>query len=185
MTRPSTWRSGGLTLPFAKVTQTGVRDSLLAIGAQVLLLHKPKSNSTDAVPAAPFLGDARGAALMERICIVDDDDAVRDLLSVFLEACGYAVTAFVSALALLDSADIAGYICLLLDMHMPGMTGLELIELLRGRGMKTPAILITGAANTTLREAAARFNATHFLDKPVDGDALLNAIDHARTDKQG
>ena len=117
---------------------------------------------------------------MERICIVDDDEAVRDSLAVFLEACGYGVVAFASALAFLNAAELGPLLCLLVDMHMPGMSGLELIEVLRARGMETPAFLVTAAAEPQLRAQAERLPALGFLDKPVDGDVLLAAVDSIR-----
>jgi FixJ family two-component response regulator len=63
-----------------------------------------------------------------------------------------------------------------IDMHMPGMTGIELIEMLRSRGDKTPAILITAAADPLLRTQGEKLSSFTFLDKPVDGDKLLDAI---------
>lgn len=114
---------------------------------------------------------------MERVCIVDDDEAVRDSLSVFLEACGYEVVAFASALAFLDAVNLEPLLCLLLDMHMPGMNGLELAELLRARGIETPIYIVTAAADPLLRAQGAKLSKLAFLDKPVDGDALLNALD--------
>lgn len=114
---------------------------------------------------------------MGSICIVDDDDAVRDSLAVFLEACGYAVVGFASALALLDAGEIANYLCLFVDMHMPGMSGLELLEVLRHRGIETPAWLITAAGDAGLRAQAAKLANVGFMEKPVEGDTLLDAID--------
>jgi two-component system response regulator FixJ len=113
---------------------------------------------------------------MERICIVDDDAAVRDSLSAFLGVCGYAVACFATALAVLDAGEIAGYACMVVDVHMPGMNGLELLELLRARGVETPAVLITGAADAGLRAQAEKLGRLAFLEKPVDGDTLLDAI---------
>ena len=113
---------------------------------------------------------------MDRICIVDDDDAVRDSLSAFLEACGYAVVCFATALAFLDAGELSGWLCLVLDIHMPGMNGLELLELLRARGVETPAVLITGAADAALRAQAEKLGRLSFLEKPVDGDTLLDTI---------
>ena len=114
---------------------------------------------------------------MECICIVDDDEAVRDSLASFLEACGYTVACFASALALLTAlGETAEYLCMLVDLHMPGMSGIQLLEMLRTRGIATPAILITAADSPGLRAAAAEQGGLSFLNKPVDGDTLLNAI---------
>lgn len=113
---------------------------------------------------------------MASICIIDDDEAVRDSLGVFLETCGYAVAGFASALAFLNCPDGLAYLCLLVDLHMPGMNGLELLQLLRERGVETPAMLITAAADTTLKAETAKLSNLTVLDKPVDGEALLAAI---------
>ncbi len=123
------------------------------------------------------LREGAGTAKMDPICIIDDDEAVRDSLAVLLDACGYAVVCFDSALAFLDAADIADFLCLLVDVHMPGMNGLELMELLRGRGIGTPAIMITGAADAALRAGAQRLASLTFMEKPVDGERLLDAIE--------
>lgn len=111
------------------------------------------------------------------ICIIDDDEAVRDSLAILLEACGYAVVGFASALTFLNGTDIAAYLCLLVDLHMPGMSGLELLELLRGRGVETPAALITAAADAMIRSKAAHLPDLVILEKPVDGDLLLATIE--------
>ena len=111
------------------------------------------------------------------IYIVDDDEAVRDSLAAFLEACGYAVTCFASALALLTAhGEAAECLCILVDVHMPGMNGIELLEELRARGIATPTIFITAADNPGLRASAAAQGGLSFLNKPVDGDTLLQAI---------
>jgi len=114
---------------------------------------------------------------MERICIVDDDEAVRESLAAFLEACGYATVCFASALAFLSAdGDAPDYLCMLVDVHMPGMSGIEMLEVLRTRGVATPAILITAADDALLRAAAAKLSGLRFLDKPIDGDTLLDTI---------
>jgi FixJ family two-component response regulator len=111
--------------------------------------------------------------------IVDDDDAVRDSMRVFLESFGMSVRDYASAHDFLgaDGADDKG--CLVLDLHMPGMNGLELLEMLRGRGSDVPAIVVTGRGDPVLKERARRAGALVLLDKPVDESVLLSAIDRA------
>ena len=114
---------------------------------------------------------------MKRICIVDDDQAVRDSLSAFLETCGYHAVSFTSAEDFLVRCDGGNNHCLLIDVHMPGMNGLDLLDALRKRGVNTPAILITAAANAFLRARAETLGVSEVLEKPIDGDALLAAIE--------
>jgi len=114
---------------------------------------------------------------MKRICIVDDDEAVRESLAAFLESCGYTSSCFASASAFLSAEDEAPpYLCMLVDVHMPGMSGIELVNVLRTHGVDIPAILITAAADAPLRAAAEKLGGLVLLDKPVDGDALLETI---------
>jgi CheY-like chemotaxis protein len=115
------------------------------------------------------------------VCIVEDDEAVRDSLAELLRSHGFEVQSYASALAFLgdrgqEHTDCA---CLIADLHMPGMNGLELVELLRKRRSTTPVVVITGRADSGLRERARRSDAIALLDKPVDEDALLRAIARA------
>jgi len=107
------------------------------------------------------------------VCVVDDDADNRDSLQALLEASGYAVLTFASAADYLHAPARDDIGCLLLDMHMPGIGGIELIERLRERGDETPAILLTvdGRDLSKLAEAAGAIKGLH---KPVnDGDLLL------------
>jgi FixJ family two-component response regulator len=81
------------------------------------------------------------------VCIVEDNDDVRDSLHLLLEAEGYAVAQYASAEAFLAAADAGRYDCLLFDHNLGGMTGLQLLEQLHMRGVRTPAILLTGVSN--------------------------------------
>jgi len=111
--------------------------------------------------------------------VVDDDEAVRDSLRILLESYGMNVRDYACAPDFLaaNAQIIEG--CLLLDLHMPGMTGLELLELLRKRGYHLPVVMITGRSDSVLREKALRAGAVTLLDKPVDDDLLLDSLNGA------
>jgi len=113
------------------------------------------------------------------ICIVDDDEAVRDSMRVLVESYGYPVRDYPSAMAFLDDLRGREPGCLLLDLHMPGMDGLELIELLRRRRVQTPAIIITGRKDTIHQQRVKAAGVLTLLNKPVADDVLLGWIERA------
>ena len=116
------------------------------------------------------------------IGIIDDDDGVRDSLRDLLESFGYEVRDFPGAVEFLESPS-AEPGCLILDMHMPRMNGLELVEVLRGRGDRTPVIMLS--ANTAdLKRHPAAGNVLHILSKPVSDTELLGWIETALTSSQ-
>jgi two-component system, LuxR family, response regulator FixJ len=113
------------------------------------------------------------------ILIVDDDDVVRDSVRALLESRGYAVADFESAECFLR--DRAGYPgdCLILDLHMPSMTGMELLRSLRAKRDPIPVILVTGRREASAPAEAAALGAVEFLDKPVTHRTLFQAIEKA------
>lgn len=116
---------------------------------------------------------------IRRICIVDDEAAIRDSLRLLLESYSFAVTDFASPAAFLAAQCHAEFDCLLVDLHMPGMTGLELLELLQSRRITRPAILVTGNYDPTLGERVQKAGIFAVLAKPVSIETLLNQIDRA------
>jgi FixJ family two-component response regulator len=110
------------------------------------------------------------------ICVVDDDAAVRNALKFALEVEGLDVRVFDGAVGLLNEASILPCGCLVVDYRMPVMDGLELIGVLRSRGIDAPVILITGRANKELRARAQKLGIHCLLEKPLPDDALLDAI---------
>ena len=110
-----------------------------------------------------------------RILLVDDDPAIRASLRFSLELEGYEVATFASAEDLLASPHIAGSDCLVLDYRLPGMDGLELLDLLRRRGVTLPAILITTTPSRRVRARAAEQLAT-LIEKPLLCDGLTASI---------
>jgi two-component system response regulator FixJ len=110
------------------------------------------------------------------ICVVDDDDAVRDSVQVLLESYGHAVRTFARAEEFLRGRGPAKPACLILDLHMPGMGGLELLERLRAEGDTVPIIVITGRADAGLRRRVERAEAVAMLEKPVDDELLVETV---------
>jgi len=108
--------------------------------------------------------------------VVDDDEAVRDSTRMVLESYGMHVQTYESGRAFLATADEDSSGCLLLDQHMPDMTGLEFLEVLRTRRRRLPVIMITARADSTFRERAMRAGAAALLDKPVADDDLVRTI---------
>ena len=113
------------------------------------------------------------------IYLVDDDDAVRDSARALLEVHGLTVRDFPSAAALLEQTRGEGADCLVLDLHMPGLSGLELLELLRKRGILVPAILLTGRFDSALSERMTKAGTLATLQKPVETPVLLEWIGRA------
>ena len=112
------------------------------------------------------------------VAVVDDDHAVRDLLRFLLEVLGYPVEIFASAAEFLR-ANVRHFACLILDHHMPNMTGLELAGRLRADGAVIPILLITGSPSPTISARAATLG-VKVLDKPPSDEALIDFIDAAR-----
>lgn len=111
------------------------------------------------------------------IVIVDDDDAARDSLKTLLEVQGFAVESFETCEDFLKSSALRGNGCLVLDVHLPGMSGLELMEELALRRMAHRVILVTGRNDKAIKDRAAALGAAALLEKPIDFDALMTAIE--------
>lgn len=115
----------------------------------------------------------------EAIYVVDDDESVRDSLVILLSLKGFQVQAFASAKAFLAAMPpvIAG--CLLLDIRMPQITGLQLQADLAARGIEVPVVIITGHGDVSAARSAFLHGAVDFLEKPLAEEAVLRAIDEA------
>lgn len=114
-----------------------------------------------------------------RIALVDDDLSVRRGLARLLRSAGYDAQAFASAKALFDSGYGQSTDCFVIDLHLDGESGFDLLNRLRSEGMNAPAILITGFDSAANRDRAGRLGASAFLAKPFDVSALLDAVAEA------
>ncbi len=114
-------------------------------------------------------------ANQRQVAIIDDDDAVRNSLRFLLEVVGYAVSVFASAAEFLK-AEPTNLACLILDHHMPNMTGLELAGRLRADGVGIPILLITGSPSPDMVARAAELGIDRVLEKPPDEEELLDFI---------
>jgi FixJ family two-component response regulator len=110
------------------------------------------------------------------IAIVDDDESVREATTSLLRSSGFKAVAFPSAEAYLASPFLTTTRCLLLDVAMPGMNGLELQRRLADEGHRIPIIFITAHFNQEIRAEAMRAGAVDVLPKPFGEEALLSAI---------
>ena len=115
----------------------------------------------------------------ELIYVVDDDDAVRAALRALLETAGYRTARFESGVAFLDSLDTVRGACVLLDVKMPELDGLEVQRRLNDRGVTLPVIIVTGHGDIAMAVQAMRAGAVDFLEKPVSRDRLLEAVARA------
>ncbi|MGZ5012142.1 MAG: response regulator transcription factor [Methylobacter sp.] len=113
------------------------------------------------------------------VYLVDDDFAIRDSLTLLLESTGRQVKSFDSAEAFLYNFDCTKPACLILDMRMPFMGGLELQEELSKRNINIPIIFISGDVDITNSAKVSRYGALNFLEKPFDYKELLERIDDA------
>lgn len=113
------------------------------------------------------------------ICVVDDDDSVRVSLEGLLRSLGHRVEGFDSATAFMASAARGRADCVISDLQMPGMTGVEMKEAMIAAGENTPVILITAFADETQRLRAEKAGVTCFLPKPFTGEALIDCLNRA------
>lgn len=113
------------------------------------------------------------------IFVVDDDDGVRQSLSRLLRSAGWEVEALASAGDLLARAPLNGPGCIILDVQMPDMNGLELQERMSRAGISLPVVFLTGQGDISMSVRAMKHGAVDFLVKPVDEEALFQALDQA------
>jgi len=110
------------------------------------------------------------------IAVVDDEDAVRRSTRRLLRAAGYGVTTFAGGAEFVEAFQSARPACVLLDLEMPGMNGLEVLSSLARQPVRVPVIIVTGRDTQESRRLAAGFDVAAYLEKPADASTLLAAI---------
>ncbi|WP_157267845.1 response regulator transcription factor [Azohydromonas aeria] len=110
------------------------------------------------------------------IHLVDDDDGVRAALALLLSSVGLRVAPWSDPQAFLDGFDREAVGVIVLDVRMPGLSGMTVLELLRAQGADQPVVMLTGHGTVDLCRRAFKGGAAEFLEKPVDDDALLEAV---------
>jgi FixJ family two-component response regulator len=113
------------------------------------------------------------------IAIVDDDESFRQATISFICSLGYSAAAFPSADAFLNSTAVENTDCLITDVQMPGMSGIELQSHLIAQGQRVPAIFVTAFPETEARGRALRAGAVGFLGKPFGDQSLISCLDKA------
>ena len=113
------------------------------------------------------------------ICVVDDDSALRESLSDLLRAAGYRAAGFESAECYLASDQRGGCGCVVADIHMPGLTGIDLAKRIALAADGPKVILITGHPEETWRARALSAGAAGFLRKPIESKSLLDLVERS------
>ncbi|NVN10101.1 response regulator transcription factor [Nguyenibacter vanlangensis] len=111
------------------------------------------------------------------ICVVDDDEEVRESIGAFFRSAGIYIKKFNAADALLSWPALETMRCLITDLHMPGMSGLDLQLALKRSGRNVPVILMTAYPTEEARERAAGLDISFFVTKPTDPETLLGHVE--------
>lgn len=119
-----------------------------------------------------------------KIVIVDDDPSMRDALSALVRSIGMAVVAYPSADDCVAAGAHASADCIVTDVQMPGMSGIELLELMRRQHLATPVIVVSAYPSAALQARATAAGNASFLGKPFDGNDMVARIEQALGDHQ-
>lgn len=111
--------------------------------------------------------------------VIDDDEAMRESLRFLLESAGFAAQTYETATLFLDTATSLVGGCIVTDVRMPGMSGLDLVRQLKSRDISLPIVMITGHGDVPLAVESMKAGVADFLEKPFDDEALLRAIKSA------
>ena len=122
---------------------------------------------------------------MRLVSIVDDDESLRRSVKNLLTSVGFQVETFASAEAFLQSAHRADTRCVVLDLRMPGMSGLDLLLHLAADGSPIPVVILTAHSDDEARRRMLQAGAVAFLGKPFHGEALVGAVRRALAEHPG
>jgi FixJ family two-component response regulator len=114
--------------------------------------------------------DAYGRGL---VAVIEDDDTARIALGRLLDAAGFELALFADAESFLAARQNRAWTCLIVDVQLPGMSGIDLQRTLRSEGSEAPVIIITARETDAIRERAERAGCAAFLSKPFEGDTIL------------
>jgi len=117
--------------------------------------------------------------------IIDDDEALRDSLTFLLRTARLDARSYASAAAFLEALPDANPSCVITDVRMPGMSGIDLLRRLRERKISVPVIVITGHGDIPLAVEAMKMGAIDFLEKPFDDEVLIASVKAALRQKEG
>jgi two-component system, LuxR family, response regulator FixJ len=122
---------------------------------------------------------------MALVHVIDDDDALRESLAFLLRTAQIEVRDYSSASAFLDALPDLDLSCIITDVRMPGLSGIDLLKRLKDLKINVPVIVITGHADVPLAVEAMKFGAIDFLEKPFDDEVLTASVQSALRDRQG
>ena len=114
-----------------------------------------------------------------KVYVIDDDEAMRDSLNFLLDSADYEVTLFDSAVKFLDALPSLGFGCVVSDVRMPGLDGIELLKRMKADHSKFPIVIMTGHGDIPLAVEAMKLGAVDFLEKPFEDDRLIAMIETA------
>jgi two-component system response regulator FixJ len=117
--------------------------------------------------------------------VIDDDEALRESLAFLLRTADIEAKSYASAAAFLDALPLKGLTCIITDVRMPGLSGIDLLRRVKELGIEVPVIVITGHGDVPLAVEAMRFGAVDFLEKPFDDEILLQSVRAALRQQAG
>src|ERR1700674_4676067 len=114
-----------------------------------------------------------------KVYVIDDDEAMRDSLNFLLDSANYKVTLFETALKFLDALPSLAFGCVVSDVRMPGLDGIELLKRMKAGHSRFPIVIMTGHGDVPLAVEAMKLGAVDFLEKPFEDDRLIAMIETA------